>query len=99
MDEGGSKRQGYSQNQLVWHIRVQRPLYCNSSSTSPQQPLGTEESDRYQEVAVVEKLKQESIYGPVSDPDLEIGGRGLVIQTLTDKGGRSPINYFLPFKP
>ena len=39
-DEGGSKKQGYSQNQFVWHIRVQGPVYCNTSSTSPQRPLG-----------------------------------------------------------
>ena len=66
MDEGGSKRQGYSQNQLVciFIVIAVQPFLNNH--------LGTEESDRHQEVAVVERLKQESIYGPVSNPDLEI---------------------------
>ena len=38
--------------------------------------LGTEESDRHQEVAVVERFKHESIHGPVPDPDLEMGEGG-----------------------
>ena len=52
MDEGGSKRQGYSQNQLVciFIVIAVQPFLNNH--------LGTEESDRYQEVAVVERLKQ-----------------------------------------
>ena len=37
---------------------------------------GTEESDRHQEVDVVERFKHEPIHGPVLDPYLEMGGGG-----------------------